>query len=212
MNVMCNSLIIFAFLCASSVQAAVKKPFDYYVLSLSWSPQFCATHPKDSQCSRNYGVVLHGLWPQYNKGYPQSCSKVPISTGLIRSFPDLYPSEKLAVHEWQKHGTCSELAPKNYLSLSEKLKQSVVMPDALQNLVKPLRITALQLNDLILSTNPHLVKEAIAFSCAGGGRFLQEIYVCFDKQGAVAKACGVDIVRRSRLSCGRADFLIRNVR
>ncbi|SJM91601.1 Ribonuclease (fragment) [Crenothrix polyspora] len=135
-----NSLLILAILYTSA--HAAQKPFDYYVMSLSWSPQFCATHPKDNQCTRNYGIVLHGLWPQYNKGYPQSCSKEWIPAALIRSFPDLHPSEKLAIHEWQKHGTCSGLSPRDYLKLSQKLKQSVVTPDTLQNLAKPLRVTA----------------------------------------------------------------------
>jgi ribonuclease T2 len=205
-----RSLLILATLCVP-VQAA-QKPFDYYVLSLSWSPEFCSAHPKDSQCTRHYGLVLHGLWPQYNKGYPQSCSNEWIEKSLIGKFPDLYPSEKLAIHEWQKHGTCSGLAPVDYLKLSQKLKKSVLTPNVLQNLSKPLRVTSSQLNTLIRSSNPKLKADAIVFACADGGRFLQEIYVCFDKKGGVSIACGVDIQRRSRLSCGRSDFLIRNVR
>jgi ribonuclease T2 len=210
MKIILNSLFILATLYASA--QAAQKPFDYYVLSLSWSPQFCTTHPKDKQCTRNYGIVLHGLWPQYNKGYPNSCSKEWIATKLIRSFPDLYPSEKLAIHEWVQHGTCSGLSPRDYLKLSQKLKQSVVMPDVLQNLAKPLRVSSSQLNALMQKANPNLSNNSIAFSCADGGRFLQEIYLCFDKKGAKSAACGVDIQRRSRLSCGRPNFLIRSVR
>lgn len=206
-----NSLLILITLCASSAHA-VQKPFDYYVMSLSWSPEFCAAHQNDPQCSRNYAAVLHGLWPQYNKGYPQSCTKQSIPASLIRSFPELYPSETLALHEWQKHGTCSGLSPRSYLTLSQKLKASVVMPNALQNLTKPLRVTSVQLSDSIHTFNPKISKNAIAFSCAGAGRFLQEIYVCFDKKGSASTACGVDIQQRSRLSCGRPNFLIRNIR
>jgi ribonuclease T2 len=212
MKVILNSLLILTMLCAVTAQAAAQKSFDYYVLSLSWSPEFCSTHPRDNQCHRNYGVVLHGLWPQYNKGYPQSCSKEWIPAGLIRSFPGLYPSDKLAIHEWQKHGTCSGLSPKNYLALSQRLKQFVVTPDTLQNLTKPLRVTSSQLNGLIRISNPKIKSDAIAFSCVDGGRFLQEIYVCFDKKGGASTTCGVDIQRRSRLSCGRPNFLIRNIR
>ncbi|SJM92306.1 ribonuclease T2 family protein [Crenothrix polyspora] len=212
MKYLLNSLLILATLCIPTTNAAAKKPFDYYVLSLSWSPEFCSTHPKDNQCMRNYGAVLHGLWPQYDKGYPQSCSKELLPKSLLDSFATLYPSAKLAVHEWLKHGTCSELSPRDYLDLSQNLKQSVLIPRVLQNLTKPLRVTSAQLNELILVDNPKLTKNAIAFSCVDGGRFLQEIYVCFDKKGQTAKTCGIDIQRRSRLSCGRANFLIRNVR
>lgn len=33
--------------------------FDYYLLTLSWSPTFCLTHKDDTQCSgKGYGFVL----------------------------------------------------------------------------------------------------------------------------------------------------------
>jgi ribonuclease T2 len=44
--------------------------FDYYVLSLSWSPSFCEASgergaPPQQQCgARAYSFVVHGLWPQ----------------------------------------------------------------------------------------------------------------------------------------------------
>jgi ribonuclease T2 len=52
--------------------------FDYYVLSLSWSPNWCALEgdAEDSpQCdaARDLGWVLHGLWPQYDDGWPSFC-------------------------------------------------------------------------------------------------------------------------------------------
>lgn len=44
--------------------------FDYYAVALSWSPAFCATHDDPDQCApgRQAGFVLHGLWPQYERG------------------------------------------------------------------------------------------------------------------------------------------------
>ena len=55
--------------------------FDFYVLSLSWSPSFCAAaaeriggRPSGPQCGpRPYSFVVHGLWPQYDKGFPEYC-------------------------------------------------------------------------------------------------------------------------------------------
>ena len=53
--------------------------FDYYLLTLSWAPQFCATHQANmssSECDpkRHYGLVVHGLWPQNDNGsYPLEC-------------------------------------------------------------------------------------------------------------------------------------------
>jgi ribonuclease T2 len=97
---------------------APSKPgkFDYYVLSLSWSPEHCAEKPSDdSQCgtTRRYAFVVHGLWPQYeNGGYPQNCSvDDPLTDGDVQKALDIMPSEDLIRHEWQKHGTCSGLSP-----------------------------------------------------------------------------------------------------
>ncbi len=45
--------------------------FDYYMLVLSWSPEFCYSHPNAAQCSQHTGFTVHGLWPQRNDGsYP----------------------------------------------------------------------------------------------------------------------------------------------
>ena len=52
--------------------------FDFYVLALSWSPSYCAIEgdgADPAQCAngRPYAFVVHGLWPQYEKGYPRDC-------------------------------------------------------------------------------------------------------------------------------------------
>ena len=53
--------------------------FDYYVLALSWSPSWCATDGQgrnEPQCEprRRTGFVVHGLWPQYERGWPANCA------------------------------------------------------------------------------------------------------------------------------------------
>lgn len=65
---------------ASAKAAATGQPgaFDYYVLALSWSPEFCHSHPTKPECvSGKFGFVVHGLWPQYANGYPENCSTAP---------------------------------------------------------------------------------------------------------------------------------------
>src|SRR5262249_27443063 len=46
--------------------------FDYYLLALSWAPNYCASHPGDhsSECQigNHKAFVLHGLWPQAESG------------------------------------------------------------------------------------------------------------------------------------------------
>ncbi len=199
-------------LLSTLLMARETAPFDFYVLSLSWSPEYCVIRPEDRQCGRGYGFVLHGLWPQYEKGWPQNCGAEKLSKPLLQQYPALYPSEKLAFHEWSKHGTCSGLAPEAYLQLSQQLKQSFKTPVELDHLIQPLRINARQLSQSIVAANPHLNIEALAFLCTGGGRFLQEIHVCYDKQGVTPISCSSEMQRQSLKSCGQKDFLIRNVR
>src|SRR5262249_40589503 len=59
--------------------------FDYYVLSLSWSPSFCETatgNARRQQCgTRPFSFVVHGLWPQYERGFPESCLAPPPRLG-----------------------------------------------------------------------------------------------------------------------------------
>ncbi|MGR3711266.1 MAG: ribonuclease T2 family protein, partial [Alterinioella nitratireducens] len=49
--------------------------FDYYVLALSWTPTWCAIEGDgrgSPQCDpgQGFGFTLHGLWPQYEEGWP----------------------------------------------------------------------------------------------------------------------------------------------
>ena len=48
---------------------------DFYVLSLSCSPSFCDAAgdraARQAECvQRPFSFVVHGFWPQYDKGFP----------------------------------------------------------------------------------------------------------------------------------------------
>ena len=96
------------------------RQFDYYLLSLSWSPEYCAGSPgggSSQQCGggRQFGFVVHGLWPQYNRGYPQFCRNTSrVDDNLVEKLLPIMPSEQLIRHEWKKHGTCSGLTTGQY--------------------------------------------------------------------------------------------------
>ncbi len=189
--------------------------FDFYVLALSWSPDYCAANGKNDpqQCStgRKLGFVLHGLWPQYNQGYPSSCSTEKLPPAVKVMFPALYPSPKLYDHEWEKHGTCSGLDPENYLRLSQQLKDAVIVPAVYRTPAQPLRTTAGRLKTDFVGANPSLDEAGLAVYCSGSGRFLKELYVCFSTAGRPA-ACSREIQSKAAKSCGQADFLVRNVK
>jgi ribonuclease T2 len=187
--------------------------FDYYALSLSWSPEFCATRDDPEQCAdgRRLGFVLHGLWPQFDSGYPDSCSRAKLPPATRQRYQDMYPSRKLIGHEWQKHGTCSGLSPDNYLALSSRLKESLQIPAAYQHPAQPVRVSSEQFVQAFQQVNPALARDAVLPFCSGGGRFLRELHACYSKDGQ-SRSCASDEVRRSRKSCGQSSFLLQSVR
>jgi ribonuclease T2 len=189
--------------------------FDFYVMALSWSPDYCATKGGNDvqQCggAKKLGFVLHGLWPQYNRGWPANCTTEKLSSDLKSQFPNLYPSAKLYDHEWEKHGTCSGLGAKGYMELSQQLKNALVVPDRYQQPTKPFRTTVADLRRDFTRANPAVKADGLAVTCSGSGRFLQEMMVCYSKDGKPG-ICSAEVLKRSAQSCGQADFLVRSVR
>lgn len=194
---------------------APQSDFDFYVMVLSWSPDYCATDGNDDvqQCGlgKKLGFVLHGLWPQYDKGYPSNCSTQKLPEAIEAQFPGLYPSPKLYDHEWEKHGTCSGLQPEQYLALSKQLKESVTIPERYRSPAQPIRVTVKRLKEDFIAADPDLDKSGLAVFCSGSGRFLKELYVCFSTGGQPAP-CSAEIHTKASKSCQNPDFLVRNVR
>lgn len=189
--------------------------FDFYVLSLSWSPDYCATadNADPNQCSvgKKLGFVLHGLWPQYLNGYPSDCATTRLPDKVLARFPNLFPSTSLAIHEWRKHGTCSGLTPEAYLIKAKEIKDSVAIPIDYQRPTKPLRVTVNDLKQAFMAANPDFTETTVVVNCSGSGRFLKEIYVCFSIDGEPI-ACSRELQKDESRSCRNADFLVRNVK
>lgn len=187
--------------------------FDFYVMSLSWSPDFCAGNDDPQQCSvgKKLGFVLHGLWPQYNRGYPANCSAEKLPKDMPQQFPNLYPNSNLYTHEWDKHGTCSGLTPAEYMTLAKTLKESLVIPPDYQRPTQSFRTTVDDLKSAFSAVNSALGKDTLAVQCSGSGRFLQELRVCFSRDGQPL-ACSQEVLNDAVKSCSKADFLVRNVK
>jgi ribonuclease T2 len=189
--------------------------FDFYVLSLSWSPNYCATNGSQDkqQCAgnRRLGFVLHGLWPQFNRGWPSNCTREALNPSIQRQFPDLYPNSSLYNHEWSKHGTCSGLSQQQYHQLAADLKAEVKIPARYNKPKQPFRTTLIELKQEFIRTNPNLSVDRIAPMCSGSGRFLQEVAIC-EPNGGNAGKCSAEILNNSNKSCAQPDFLVRNVR
>jgi len=187
--------------------------FDYYALSMSWAPNFCASHTDPNECNtgKKFGFVLHGLWPQYTNGYPQSCSTQPLPADLKSQYAPMFASPDLINHEWPKHGTCSGLAPAEYLSLTKNLKDGLAIPSAYQQPEQPVRVTKADFFQAFKQANPTLADSSVLPFCNGSGRFLQEIHACYDKSGT-SQSCSASEIKRSQTSCGQASFLLQSVR
>jgi ribonuclease T2 len=187
--------------------------FDYYAVALSWSPAFCATHDDPNQCAsgRQNGFVLHGLWPQYEKGYPQQCSTERLPPQVRDKYAALYPSPRMIVHEWQKHGTCSGLNPSAYFELSARLRDQLAIPAPYQRPAVPVRTSYGDFVQAFRAANPRMAENAVLPFCGSGGRFLNEIHVCYDKRGG-STACAASEIRRSANTCRQATFLVQSAR
>jgi ribonuclease T2 len=213
-----SSLLLTSFAIPNTAFAqnrGVPGKFDFYVLTLSWSPDYCAKNGDvdQQQCKsgKKLGFVLHGLWPQYQKGYPANCSTEKLSPAVKQQFAGLFPSDKLYSHEWEKHGTCSGQTPAQYLALAKQLKDAVPIPTAYNRPSKPFRTTIKDLKNTFVNTNSQLNPDGIAPYCSGSGRFLQEVFFCYSKDGKPG-VCSAEILQRSQKSCGQPNFLVRNVK
>jgi ribonuclease T2 len=172
--------------------------FDYYSMVMSWSPTHCATagRPNDPQCSRRgdraYSFVMHGLWPQHERGWPEMCPTrerpfVPQQT--INRMLDIMPSSGLIIHEYKKHGTCSGLAPDAYFDLSRKLYTKIKVPPRYERPNQALVVSPSEIVNDFVGVNPGTKAENFAVVCNGPGNRLREVRVCFSREGE-PKACG----------------------
>ncbi len=162
--------------------------FDFYLLTLSWSPEFCSTHRSAAECAAHLGFVLHGLWPQNANGtYPENCSDAP-GPADPQQYSDIFPDPGLLQHEWKTHGTCSGLAPDAYLQLARRAFQSVHTPAALNTLTAPTAEPPAAILQQFAAVNTGIPKTSLALSC--GNNYLTAVQVCLDKN-LQAFACKV---------------------
>jgi ribonuclease T2 len=163
--------------------------FDFYVLALSWSPSYCEAaqnrapnRAPDRQCAgRPFSFVVHGLWPQYERGFPSYC-QVPaprLNRNIVGGMLDLMPSPRLIFHEWDRHGTCSGLSPHAYFETVRKARATVKIPPNYLELDKPIAVTPAEVAEAFVKANPGLSRTAVAVSC--DGKRLTEVHVCLSK-------------------------------
>ncbi|PWK75576.1 ribonuclease T2 [Aminobacter sp. AP02] len=160
--------------------------FDFYVLALSWSPSYCEAEGEQAngqQCraGRPYAFVVHGLWPQYERGYPLDCktNNSDVSSEKLRGLYDLMPSAGLIRHEWRKHGTCSGLSQDDYFKVLRAARQKVEIPSEFKRLDAYRTLAPGQAERAFLQSNPQMKADGIAVVC--DRRYLQEVRICMTK-------------------------------
>lgn len=172
--------------------------FDYYVLSLSWSPAYCATRlpgkAPAEQCTASppFGFVVHGLWPQYERGgWPATCSTSrTVPQPIVNRMLPLMPSRGLINHQWSKHGTCSGLPVAGYFDAVAAARAGVTIPPALAHPAPGLSIPVAQVKAQLLESNPGLPPDGVAMVCDKAR--LSDVRVCLDSALAF-RACGPDV-------------------
>jgi ribonuclease T2 len=164
---------------ALALQPTATQPFDYYLLNLSWSPEFCATHPAATECAQHPAFVLHGLWPQNTTGpFPQHCSNAP-GPRDPSAYSDLYPDAGLLRHEWQTHGTCSGLAPDAFFTTARQAVRAIAIPTELTSLDRQISMPPAEILSLFSKANPSFPRDSFALSC--GNNYLTAIEACMNK-------------------------------
>ena len=188
-----------------SVQArerrgAASGDFDFFVLSLSWSPGFCEIEGRDKgrdQCfdSGKRGFVVHGLWPQSERDFPTYCGPDGrgASWGGLKNSRDVFPDEGLARYQWKKHGSCSGLAPSAYMDAVRTARDAVIIPQQfqvnnqnLQNL-SGLELSPIEVEREFASANRGLRPDMMSVSCRRG--VFQEIRICLSKDLRTFLSC-----------------------
>lgn len=169
--------------------------FDFYVLALSWSPGFCeldgGRERNREQCGQgaNLGFVVHGLWPQFERGYPSECGpagRTPSRIALDQA-KGLFPTEGLARYEWRKHGTCSGSSPSDYFADVRRAREKVAIPQPLLAPTREQNWTAIDLERAFVAANPGLRTDMMAVACSRG--VFQEVRICFTKDLRNFRTC-----------------------
>ncbi|AHC99739.1 ribonuclease T2 family protein [Leisingera methylohalidivorans] len=196
--------------CFAAFAAAEGEPageFDYYVLALSWSPNWCeqegdARRAEQCDARHDYGWTLHGLWPQHHRGWPSYChtAAAPPSRRMSRDMADIMGSPGLAWHQWKKHGTCSGLTARQYYSLMREAYTRVTRPAIFRRLETPVTLPAAVVEEAFLKENPGLSRDSLTITCRDSA--IQEARICLSKS-LDPVPCGRDVIKDCTLKDAR---------
>lgn len=183
--------------------------FDYYVLSLSWSPNWCALEGDargSAQCdpAKDFGWLVHGLWPQNERGYPSYCrlAQRDPSRGQTTAMADVMGDGGAAWYQWKKHGRCAGLTADAYFTTVRRALTAVTLPPVFTQLGKSYRLPASVVEEAFLQSNPTMTADMVTITCTQGR--IQEARICLTKD-LQPRACGRDALRDCRMEDALMD-------
>lgn len=179
---------------AETLPPVATAPFDFYVMTLSWSPGFCDLGSDDKspqQCAtgaRN-GFVVHGLWPDNRYGpNPEECnSDEDASPAALAAARGLYPTEGLARYEYRKHGSCTGLDAGDYFAAVHYVRDQLAIPAMLKSPREWQRLSPQAIEQAFIAANANLGPENMAVTCARGQ--LVDVRICLTKDLKAFAAC-----------------------
>ena len=199
--------------------------FDYYLLSLSVTPSFCALTPANqakTECQaltepafQQTPLTLHGLWP--NRAdvsvnlQPHDCEGPPfavseaVQTELRRFMPAGVGLER---YEWRKHGTCSGLSPESYFATMTALGRHADETIGAAMRSRHMLGQTVRINDLLAAVGAEdpALEVAIVVDCrtprGGGAALIDEIRVTLSKDFRPIPAADVGLGRNSGCPSG----------
>lgn len=177
--------------------------FDYYVMALGWSSNWCATEGdarRDAQCDPGRGLTftLHGLWPQFETGWPSYChtnARDP-SRRESAAMADIMGGAGLAWYQWKKHGRCAGLSAQDYYATMRRAYDRVTIPPVFRQLTRDITLPASVVEDAFIEANPGLTRDQITITCQNG--MIQEVRMCLTRD-LQPRRCGADTIRDCRL-------------
>lgn len=211
MRVVLGFLAAFCLCSAARADGEKAGAFDYYVMSLGWSSNWCALEGdarRDPQCDTGRGLTwtLHGLWPQFERGYPAYCRTTAQdpSRGATAAMADIMGGSGLAFYEWKKHGRCAGISAQDYYATLRKAYASVTIPPLFSKITKDLKLPASVIEGAFLERNPQLTRDQITVTCKSG--MIQEVRICLTKD-LEPRRCGADVIRDCTLQNAELDAL-----
>jgi ribonuclease T2 len=173
--------------------------FTHYVLALSWNASWCQLEGEAEgaeQCDPRHdlGFTLHGLWPQYEDGWPEYCRTrhADPSRAATAAMADIMGTGGLAWYQWKKHGRCAGLPAGEYFALAREAFGTIRQPEVLRRLDRTVRVDPDVVEEAFLDANPGLASDQLAVTCRAG--LLQEVRICLSP-ALEPRACTPEVER-----------------